>query len=278
MKETDYESLGEVLIEDGQRECRNCHSEGGDDLIAPCLCKGSIKWVHRTCLDEWRAVSRNPRSFSHCDVCGFEYRTEFVSQDCDCSKLKYGLVVTRDALIFLAVINGIQLLLSLFLWGVDRDHTLDHFFSDRLNINMPHFVAAYIFGWPLFFFVVGLFGISMGIAHSCGLCTPATHSTYNYGYGSHYCFFCFWPSCNCPGGGGNCSGRDCNCSGSKDCKEGLGVVLLVIVVVVIVIGLIIAIAFTVYIFYVIITRHFHILHQRHLAGQWVVKDLSNEEL
>jgi len=56
------DNLGEVRI------CRNCHDSEGDDFIAPCQCSGSIRWVHRHCLDEWRSVSRNPSSFTQCDV------------------------------------------------------------------------------------------------------------------------------------------------------------------------------------------------------------------
>jgi E3 ubiquitin-protein ligase DOA10 len=40
--------------ESGRIICRNCHDTDGDDFIAPCNCKGSIKFVHRKCLDEWR--------------------------------------------------------------------------------------------------------------------------------------------------------------------------------------------------------------------------------
>jgi len=35
---------------DEQRQCRFCLEEDGE-MIAPCLCKGSTKWVHRECLD-----------------------------------------------------------------------------------------------------------------------------------------------------------------------------------------------------------------------------------
>ncbi|PPD83339.1 hypothetical protein GOBAR_DD19729 [Gossypium barbadense] len=30
--------------------------EAGRDFIAPCKCKGTSKYVHRECLDHWRAV------------------------------------------------------------------------------------------------------------------------------------------------------------------------------------------------------------------------------
>ncbi|KAJ3246556.1 hypothetical protein HDU78_006776 [Chytriomyces hyalinus] len=45
-------------------------------LISPCKCKGTMKFVHLHCLNEWRKV--NPTSASHfqCDQCGFKYHFE----------------------------------------------------------------------------------------------------------------------------------------------------------------------------------------------------------
>ena len=35
--------------------CRIClHEDDPDDMLAPCHCKGTAKWVHRECLDLWR--------------------------------------------------------------------------------------------------------------------------------------------------------------------------------------------------------------------------------
>ena len=40
------------------RSCRICF-DGNDahTLIAPCLCKGSSRWIHRGCLNEVRAAT-----------------------------------------------------------------------------------------------------------------------------------------------------------------------------------------------------------------------------
>ena len=36
----------ELLISNGKVECRNCHDDdSGGELIAPCMCSGSIKYV-----------------------------------------------------------------------------------------------------------------------------------------------------------------------------------------------------------------------------------------
>eukprot|EP00835_Amoeboradix_gromovi_P002331 NODE_130_length_18488_cov_0.389961.p8 type:complete len:196 gc:universal NODE_130_length_18488_cov_0.389961:4787-4200(-) len=57
------------------RQCRICFdSEEQDSLISPCLCKGSSKWVHTECLNQWRAQSQ--RSFYTCPSCKYEYRIQ----------------------------------------------------------------------------------------------------------------------------------------------------------------------------------------------------------
>eukprot|EP00913_Durusdinium_trenchii_P029504 g27656.t1 len=55
-------------------ECRLCLGPADDELIAPCRCAGSVRWVHRGCLDRWRASGQNPRAFTHCCACGFRYK------------------------------------------------------------------------------------------------------------------------------------------------------------------------------------------------------------
>eukprot|EP00966_Prymnesium_polylepis_P175518 4062099-Prymnesium_polylepis.1 len=57
--------------------CRVCF--GGPEagkLFSPCLCRGSMRFVHVHCLNEWRATSQNPRSFFRCDQCRYEYRVQ----------------------------------------------------------------------------------------------------------------------------------------------------------------------------------------------------------
>ena len=57
--------------------CRICYAgaEAGR-LFSPCLCSGTMAFVHVHCLNEWRAQSVNPKSIFQCDQCGYQYRTE----------------------------------------------------------------------------------------------------------------------------------------------------------------------------------------------------------
>ncbi|TVU34387.1 hypothetical protein EJB05_16219 [Eragrostis curvula] len=47
-------------IETGSGACCRIWFESGsgrgDELICPCMCKGTQQFVHRSCLDHWRSV------------------------------------------------------------------------------------------------------------------------------------------------------------------------------------------------------------------------------
>jgi hypothetical protein len=67
-----------------ERLCRICFSPQTPDerLISPCKCKGSAKWIHENCLNQWRVASQNRRSFYQCDQCLYKYsfyRTDFAN-------------------------------------------------------------------------------------------------------------------------------------------------------------------------------------------------------
>ena len=49
---------GEVQTEEVEAEettCRLCFGDGTDGLLVqPCACRGSAKWIHKHCLEQWR--------------------------------------------------------------------------------------------------------------------------------------------------------------------------------------------------------------------------------
>ncbi|KAL2652016.1 hypothetical protein R1flu_020144 [Riccia fluitans] len=87
-----------------QPQCRICLEPEGDDLIAPCRCRGTQKYVHRSCLDNWRAAKEG-FAFAHCTECrsAFYLRAN-LPPDRWWLRLKFQLLVLRDhAAIFLIV-------------------------------------------------------------------------------------------------------------------------------------------------------------------------------
>ncbi|KAL5106760.1 E3 ubiquitin-protein ligase MARCHF1 [Taenia crassiceps] len=61
--------------------CRICHESNESTnavefnsygrLIAPCLCDGSLKYVHEKCIQQWIEISQSKK----CELCHFEYET-----------------------------------------------------------------------------------------------------------------------------------------------------------------------------------------------------------
>lgn len=68
-----------LLTDSNTIMCRICFSQDAiNNFISPCLCKGSVAFVHKTCLERWLCRSGT----SQCDLCSYELNTE--------SRLKYG--------------------------------------------------------------------------------------------------------------------------------------------------------------------------------------------
>jgi hypothetical protein len=58
----------------GDPMCRICLGDEDDGrLISPCLCKGTMRFVHVECLTQWRLQSVNKESFFACDSCQYRY-------------------------------------------------------------------------------------------------------------------------------------------------------------------------------------------------------------
>lgn len=62
-------------MENDEKCCRICFESGGE-LISPCFCTGSMKYVHSTCLDEWRISSFDPQTLSSCVLCRAKFCVE----------------------------------------------------------------------------------------------------------------------------------------------------------------------------------------------------------
>ena len=68
----DYNRLDTTL---NSHSCRICLEEDNvDNMIYPCKCKGTTKYVHKHCLNEWRTTSENRDNFKRCEMCHYEYK------------------------------------------------------------------------------------------------------------------------------------------------------------------------------------------------------------
>lgn len=65
-------SWGRMADDDHQADiCRVCRCEGCSErpLFYPCICTGSIKYIHQECLVQWMRYSRK----EYCELCGYRF-------------------------------------------------------------------------------------------------------------------------------------------------------------------------------------------------------------
>ena len=62
-----------------KKKCRICFEKETktNPLIAPCLCEGSIKYVHQKCLKNWLNFSNIKPELSKCEICKCKYEIRF---------------------------------------------------------------------------------------------------------------------------------------------------------------------------------------------------------
>ncbi|KAF3631934.1 putative late embryogenesis abundant protein-like [Capsicum annuum] len=94
----------------------------GRDFIAPCKCKGTSKFVHRECLDHWRAVKEG-FAFSHCTTCKAPYYLRVhVPTDRKWRTLKFRFFVTRDILFIFVAVQLVIASLGYLVYLIDTYH------------------------------------------------------------------------------------------------------------------------------------------------------------
>ncbi|KAL8458881.1 hypothetical protein ACS0TY_035563 [Phlomoides rotata] len=99
-----------------QPQCRICLDTEGQDLIAPCHCKGTQKYVHRSCLDNWRSTKEG-FAFAHCTEC----RTKFILRanvppDRWWLRIKFQFLVARDHAVIFVIVQLIVAFLGVLVY------------------------------------------------------------------------------------------------------------------------------------------------------------------
>lgn len=113
-------------------QCRICLDYAGDEeLIAPCRCKGTQKYVHRSCLDNWRAVKEG-FAFAHCTECRtlFHLRANMPA-DRWWLRLKFKLLVIRDHALLFIVVQLVVALMAMLVYVVYGKNLREMFGYER---------------------------------------------------------------------------------------------------------------------------------------------------
>ncbi|KAL3371079.1 hypothetical protein AABB24_007889 [Solanum stoloniferum] len=278
----------EIDLEAGSSEqiqCRICLETDGRDFIAPCKCKGTSKFVHRECLDHWRAVKEG-FAFSHCTTCKAPYYLRVhVPTDRKWRTLKFRFFVTRDILFIFLAVQLVIALLGYLVYLIDTHHKSWLRFTWGFDSELSFY---YLCGALLFFALLGLSGcfitcydrrVRNDLAQPCrelciccchpGMCAdchlPGT--------------LCMWTDCttcfeSCAGAASECGG----CLGGAG-EAGLPLVLIIALIVLglfTVIGIFYSVLVATMVGQRIWQRHYHILAKRMLTKEYVVEDADGE--
>lgn len=152
--------------------CRLCFDTFNDELFSPCLCNGSNKYIHRSCLEKWRMSNYNENTAHQCPTCKYEYRIE-QSHTKRCSNyLKLGLhLATSLTLIICILFASLELTtVSIMVMFRDEFHDFDHRPTVRIfsiftciiiftvYINTVYFYHFYVVGQNYVIFKIIGFG------------------------------------------------------------------------------------------------------------------------
>lgn len=80
-----------------------------EDFMAPCKCRGTMRYVHQSCLDLWRMTSSRTDSFYRCEQCFADY--EFTASWVPLFVLSIFTKLVTVAM-FVLVLSGIMLFLQ----------------------------------------------------------------------------------------------------------------------------------------------------------------------
>lgn len=170
-----------VAVEEGthgteERCCRIClEDDDVGDMIAPCRCKGSSKWVHRHCLDEWRTVNKDDLAFSRCGECLLDYHLESVHQGENSNRrCKYCLFVSWDMCSIFLFLQVLIATVGALVWVIFFPMGLYHEIADNIfnatatcDTAVCQIAFSYLGGLSSLLLILGIYGLVVLCGNSC---------------------------------------------------------------------------------------------------------------
>nr|CAB3482840.1 unnamed protein product [Digitaria exilis] len=132
-----------------------------DELISPCMCKGTQQFVHRSCLDHWRSVKEG-FAFSHCTTCKAQFHLRVETwEDNSWRKMKFRIFVARDVLLVFLAVQLTIAIIGAIAYFLDRDGSFRNSFSDGWDrfLSKHPVPFYYCIGVVVFFVLLGFFGL-----------------------------------------------------------------------------------------------------------------------
>tara|TARA_Y100000389_G_scaffold196477_1_gene229464 strand:+ start:11713 stop:12216 length:504 start_codon:yes stop_codon:yes gene_type:complete len=123
-------------------DCRICFDSTEEKVISPCECDGSMKWVHKSCLEKWIHHSGNIT----CPVCKSKFIIEKSSRDRFLTYLLhsktfttfltiiFGMMIISLSVIFHIRFNTLLIVCFMIVFGI---HYIQVYFNhEELNLDL----------------------------------------------------------------------------------------------------------------------------------------------
>ncbi|CAA3013642.1 E3 ubiquitin-protein ligase MARCH1 [Olea europaea var. sylvestris] len=231
------------------RICLECDGQDDDELISPCMCKGTQQFVHRCCLDHWRSVKEG-FAFSHCTTCKAQFHLRVADlEDNSWRKIKFRLFVARDVFLVFVAVQTVIAAMGGFIYLMDKDGTFRNTFNDSWDrILSKHPIPFYYcIGVVAFFVLIGFVGLILHCSINTNDQRFAGCQNCCYGWGLLDCF--------------------------PASVEACFVLVIIFVVVFAILGIAYGFLATTMAIQRIWQRHYHILTKRELTQEYIVVDL-----
>jgi len=144
-------------------QCRLCLEEGNEELIAPCDCRGSARWVHRSCLNQWRYLGQNtnPTAMSHCPTCKYEYElySTFNAAEHSRRRKTYKHKLIGWSVLIFVILQAALFLLAMLIRCVDPGERILQVFSaaDQDPFSLKRRFTRYFFAHQIFYYYCAAF-------------------------------------------------------------------------------------------------------------------------
>jgi len=279
----------------GRGPCRICYEyEDVGEMIAPCSCKGSQRWIHRDCLDRWRS-SGFQRAFTNCRECGFQYDLQLIREEgtgwTDSQQKLLQTVGHQTILTFLLAqlfIVGLGMLIR----AIDRNEVMVEILrlpqepegqlkGDFFDALRYHKTTYYLCG---LFSVLLITGIIASVSFCCSVRCRDRRDL-----GGPSDVFDVW-ACHvcCDDCGRSCSLCQCGCpdmgawdifggSGGGDCGECFLIVIVVAILLFALVGIFVAVVALVTAVMNFFKRWAQLTQMRALSKEYVVVDLASPD-
>lgn len=159
------EEKGEVSLEinEERKMCRICFEEEREfEMFTPCLCRGSSRYVHRGCLNQWLEVTENEDARKKCLECRYEYRRDEENNRRWRGLDRVFLLAKKTPIYFLCLHQLLVFIYGIFLFLIDsgglinewlkgliHSETIDKFFLTYYFLSLC--INTFLSGFLIFF-------------------------------------------------------------------------------------------------------------------------------